>query len=124
MCAQKRSREDMFAAMRLVTSRATDQAIYAAIDLGNQYAPDVYGRFPWDLSERRGKQVGLSKAGLGAFVYEILSCGGGIDSFFCMAPTYKNSSVFIRVHLSMAQKEYIEENTKYRFDPPPIVSVS
>jgi hypothetical protein len=92
--------------------------------LGNRYNPDVYGRFPWDRSERRGKALGLSKTGLGEFVYAVPKNGGDITNFFCLAPQYHNSSVFPRVWLSMGAKKTIEAETAYRFDPPPVADVS
>lgn len=115
---------ELFNAIRKATSRATDDDIRESIRLGNKCAPDVYGRFPWDRSERRGKPVGMSKAGLGAFVYAVLSCGGGITNFFCLHPTTHNAGVFVRVHLSIKQKQHLEETTPYRFDPPPFAKVN
>ena len=90
--------------------------------MGNEYDPDIYGRFPWDRSERRGKPLGLSKAGLGEFVYAVLSHGGDITNFFVMWPKYHNSAVFVRVKLTVAAKAAIEEKTPYRFDAPPVVN--
>lgn len=110
--------------MKSVMSRVTDEDIDAAIEAGNEYAPDLYGRFPWDRSERRGKVVGLSKAGLGEFVYAVLSSGGEIASFFVMWPGVRNSAVFARVRLTMKQKEKLESETPYRFDPPPVLSLN
>ena len=92
--------------------------------LGNQYDCDVYGRFPWDRSERRGKPLGLSKAGLGAFVHAVLSHGGDITNFFCLYPGYHNSAVFARVKLTIEAKNAIESETPYRFDPPPVVNLN
>jgi hypothetical protein len=93
--------------------------IAKARELGNQYNCDVYGRFPWDRSERRGKITSLSKASLGEFCYAVLSVGGDITNFFVFNKEYHRSSIFIRVHLSIAQKEKLEAETGYRFDPPP-----
>ena len=92
--------------------------------LGNQYDCDIYGRFPWDRSEHRGKPLGLSKAGLGEFVYAVLSHGGDVTNFFCMYPNYHNSSVFVRVKLTVDAKNAIEGITPYRFDPPPVVHLN
>lgn len=97
--------------------------ITKARELGNQYNCDVYGRFPWDRSERRGKATKLSKASLGEFVHAVLSAGGDITNFFTLNKDFKGSSVFIRVFLSLAQKEKIEAETPYRFDPPPYVKL-
>ena len=92
--------------------------------LGNKYDCDVYGRFPWDSSERRGKMLGLSKAGLGAFTFAVLSHGGDITNFFCMHPQYHNSSVFARVKLTVSAKNAIEAVTPYRFDAPPVAHLN
>lgn len=88
--------------------------------LGNKYDMDVYGRFPWDRSERRGKMTNLSKASLGEFCFAVLKCGGEISSFFVFNEKYLRSPVFVRVQLSIAQKELIEAETEFRFDPPPV----
>jgi hypothetical protein len=124
MSRREKSKEELFEEIRKTASKATDDDILNAIEAGNVYHPDVYGRFPWDRSERRGKIVGMSKASLGNFVYAVLSCGGDITNFFCLQPSYRNASVYVRVHLSMKQKSFIEETTEYRFDPPPVISVS
>lgn len=92
--------------------------------MGNKYDPDIYGRFPWDRSEARGKPLGLSKAGLGEFVYAVLSHGGDVTNFFVMWPKYHNSAVFARVRLSVEAKKAIEATTPYRFDPPPVAHVN
>jgi hypothetical protein len=92
--------------------------------LGNKYDIDLYGRFPWDRSEHRGKPTNLSKASLGEFCSAVLGCGGEISSFFVFNARYLRSAVFVRVRLSIAQKEKIEAETKYRFDPPPTVHVN
>ena len=97
--------------------------IEQARELGNRYDPDVYGRFPWDRSERRGKPLGLSKSGLGEFTYAVLSHGGDVTNYFVMYPQYHNSAVFVRVKLTIKAKAEIEEKTPYRFDPPPVASV-
>lgn len=117
------SRESIFARLRGVTSKASDADINEAIDLGNICEPDVFGRFPWQRSERRGKAVGLSKAGLGNFVYAVLLSGGTITSFFVLTPT-QNAGVYSMVRLTVAQKRKIEETTEYRFDPPTRVCVN
>lgn len=98
--------------------------IVIARKLGNKYDVDLYGRFPWDRSERRGKPTSLSKSSLGEFCFAVLGCGGEINSFFAMMPSYPRSSVFIRVHLSIAQKDKIEAATPYRFDPPPTAKLN
>ena len=92
--------------------------------LGNQYDCDIYGRFPWDRSERRGKALGLNKAGLGEFVHAVLSHRGDVTNFFCLAPQYHNSAVFARVRLSIEAKQAIESETKWRFDPPPVAHLN
>jgi hypothetical protein len=91
--------------------------------LGNQYDPDIYGRFPWDRSERRGKPTTLTKTVLGEFCYAVLSVGGELSSFWAFSPKYVRSSVFIRVQLTIAQKERLEAETPFRFDPPPVARV-
>ena len=92
--------------------------------MGNKYDCDVYGRFPWDRSERRGKPVSMSKGSLGAFVHAILSNGGDITNFFTLDYTYPRASVFTRVFLSLDAKAKIEADTEYRFDPPPVAHVN
>lgn len=98
--------------------------ILKAKELGNVYNVDLKGRFPWDRSERRGKTTSLSKASLGEFCFAVLSCGGEIASIWPFSPQYNRSAVFYRVFLSIAQKEKIEAETGYRFDPPPIAHVN
>lgn len=98
--------------------------IEEARQLGNRYDCDTYGRFPWDRSERQGKALGLSKTGLGEFVYAVLSHGGDITNFFVMWPKYHNSAVFARVKLSAEAKKAIEATTPYRFDAPPVVNLN
>jgi hypothetical protein len=105
-------------------TRATEEDIAKARALGNVYDPDVFGRFPWDRSERRGKQLGLSRTALGEFANAVLSSGGDITNFFVMHPTVKNSSVFVRVHLTIQQREKLEKETPYRFDAPPVAKVN
>lgn len=92
--------------------------------LGNKYDCDVYGRFPWERSEREGKQTSLTKNSLGEFTFAVLSVGGDINSFFVFDHKYPRSAVFISVQLSIAQKEKIESETSYRFDPPPMIALS
>lgn len=92
--------------------------------LGNKYSVDMYGRFPWDRSERRGKMTSLSKASLGEFCFAVLGCGGEISSFFVFNHSYPRSAVFMRVRLSITQKEKIEAETPYRFDPPPVAHLN
>ena len=92
--------------------------------LGNQYDCDVYGRFPWDRSETRGRPLGLTKSGLGEFVFLVLSHGGDVTNFFCLYPQYHNSAVFARVKLSVAAKEAIETKSAFRFDAPPVVHLN
>lgn len=92
--------------------------------MGNRYDCDIYGRFPWDRSETQGKPLGLSKAGLGEFVYAVLSHGGDITNFFVMWPQYHNSAVFARVWLSVSAKKAIEAKTPYRFAAPPVAHVN
>lgn len=97
--------------------------IEEARKVGNKYNPDLYGRFPWDRSERRGKPTTLTKASIGEFCFAILSCGGQINEIWPFNPSYKRSAVYYRVHLTMAQKDKIETETPFRFDPPPTVHV-
>lgn len=97
--------------------------IEEARKLGNQYDPDVYGRFPWDRSERRGKTTRLSKASLGEFTYAVLKGGGKISCIWPFQIQYKNCAVFYRVWLTIAQKKKLEEETEYRFDPPPTATL-
>jgi hypothetical protein len=105
-------------------SEAISQKYAADIEkaraLGNKYDCDVWGRFPWDRSERRGRGVSLSKASLGEFAYVVLSHGGDITNYFVMWPKVKRSAVFIRVKLTITAKEAIEAETAFRFDPPPV----
>jgi hypothetical protein len=97
--------------------------IQQAKALGNNYFPDVWGRFPWDRSEHRGKPVHLSKKGLGDFVYHILKNGGDLTNFFMLA-RIDRASVFVRVWLTLQAKAKIEAETAYRFDPPPTIKLA
>lgn len=95
-----------------------------AREMDNEFDCDVYGRFPWIRSERNGKNLTLSKTGLGDFVYAVLSHGGDVTGFFAMYPKIRHSAVFASVRLTIAAKEAIEAETPYRFDVPPVLSVS
>lgn len=101
---------------------ADDVAVAKA--LGNNYPIDIYGRFPWDRSELRGRATFLSKASIGAFCYAVLSAGGEISSIWPFNANYGRSAIFYRVRLSIAQKYKIEAETTFRFDPPPTVSLA
>lgn len=98
--------------------------IEEAKKLGNHYPPDMYGRFPWDRSERRGRTTQLSKASLGDFIFPVLKCGGEVCSIWPFQPQYNRSAVFYRVRLSLAQKKKLEDETEYRFDPPPVARLA
>lgn len=98
--------------------------IEIAKTLGNGYDVDLYGRFPWDRSERRGKPTTLSKASIGEFCYAVLRSGGAIYEIWPFQPNYNRSAVYYRVRLSIAQKDKIEAETPFRFDPPPTVHLN
>lgn len=108
--------------IKLNTKYADDVKI--AREMGNQYDVDVYGRFPWDRSERRGRATTLTKASIGEFCYAVLKSGGEVASIWPFSPQYNRSAVFYRVYLSIAQKAQIEAETPFRFDPPPVVHLN
>lgn len=110
--------------MKLMTTKATEEDFAKARALKNVYDPDTFGRFPWDRSEHRGKKVGLTKKGLGDFVYAVLSVGGDITNFFVMWPDVRDSAVYTRVHLTIQQLEKLEKETPYRFDAPPVIRIN
>jgi len=92
--------------------------------MGNKYDCDIYGRFPWDRSERNGRFLTLSKASLGDFVHAVLTHGGDITNFFVMNPKVPRSAVYARVFLTIEAKEAIERETTFRFTPPPVVKLN
>ena len=104
--------------MKSLNKEQQAEATTRARALGNRYDCDLYGRFPWDRSERRGKATGLSKAGLGAFVYAVLMAGGDITSFYVFSMT-QGGAVFARVRLTLEAREQLEKDGPYCFDPPP-----
>lgn len=100
------------------------EAIKLAREMGNQYDVDLYGRFPWNRAEHRGRPTTLSKASIGEFCYAVLRAGGEISSVWPFSPQYTRSAVFYTVRLSISQKIKIEAETAFRFDPPPVAHVN
>lgn len=88
------------------------------------YECDIYGRFPWVLSERQGKQVNLSKASLGDFVFTILRNRGDIYTLWAFAPDAPRSAVFPSFKLTIEAKNKIQNETKFVIVPPARIVLS
>lgn len=100
----------------------------ACDDYKNFYNCDHYGRFPWD-TEPRGNQhdtcrnVSISKASLGEFMYEVLIRCGDATNFFALGYGARNS-VWVRVWMTLDARDDFVENTKYILNPPPMATLS
>lgn len=112
---------------KLIT-KATEHEIAEARAVGNRYDPDLYGRFPWDSGDYGDpapmRRLNLSKAALGTFVEAILRYGGAITCIHAMAPQYPRSYVQMRVFMTVAARRAFEEETGFKLDPPPTVSLN
>lgn len=111
---------------KLVT-RASEFDIARARALGNQYDPDIQGRFPWDAdsygSPEPQKRLNLSKASLGVFFEAVLRHRGDVTSIYAMNPEYARSAVLARVFLTVQGKEAFEAETGFKLRPPIVPSV-
>lgn len=65
----------------------------------------------------------LTKTSLGLFFYHVLKVGAQIGSIWPFNPKYDKSSVFITVFMTDEMMIKLENETKFRFKPPPKVHV-
>lgn len=110
---------------KLIT-RATQADIDQARALGNQYDPDIYGRFCWLTRDYggEGRALTLSKARLGLFVESVLRNRGEITQFHAMAPEYRNSYVQASVRLTVQARLIVMEETGITLENPPVLRVN
>jgi hypothetical protein len=71
----------------------------------------------YHISEREGKQVNLSKASLGNFVYHALKCSAEIYQLWAFNPNYERSSVFPAIKANQKQLDYLGEQGYYFVEP-------
>ncbi len=111
---------------KLVT-RASEFDIARARALGNQYDPDVYGRFPWvtrDYGNPESRALTLTRTRLGIFVECVLRNGGNITNFFVMRPDYPRSYVQAALRLTVQGREAVIKETGIGIEPPPVVHLN
>lgn len=65
----------------------------------------------------------LTKASLGEFFYHVLTNGAIVGQVWAFAK-YPRSSVFMTIEATDEQKDAIEKATKFKFKPPPQITLS
>lgn len=111
---------------RKLVTKATAEDIAAARALGNQYDPDVYGRFPWvtrDYGNPEGKALNVSKARLGLFFESLLRHGGDITQIYAMGIKPGNY-VQAMVKLTVQGRAAVEDETGITLERPPVMRVN
>jgi hypothetical protein len=66
----------------------------------------------------------LSKASLGEFFFEVLKVGAEIGTVWVFNRHYNRSSVHITVFMTEAMKNELETKFRYRFIPPPTITLN
>lgn len=66
----------------------------------------------------------LSKASLGEFFFEVLKIGAEIGSVWVFNHHHNRSAVYITVLMTKEMKDELETKFKYRFTPPPTISLN
>lgn len=66
----------------------------------------------------------LSKASLGEFFYTVLREGAQIGSIWSFNPAFDRSAVYVTVFMTDDMKTAIEAKTRFRFVPPPKISLN
>lgn len=109
---------------KLIT-RASEFDIARARALGNQYDPDIQGRFPWVTRDYGGdgKALTISKARLGIFFESLLRHRGDVAQVHAIQPQPR-SYVQALVRLTVSGKEAVERETGITLSPPPVVRVN
>lgn len=109
---------------KLIT-KASEFDIARARALGNQYDPDIQGRFPWVTRDYggEGKALTVSKTRLGLFFEALLRHHGDVSQLFAMGTGPRNY-VQASVRLTVSGKEAVERETGITLSPPPVVRVN
>ena len=110
---------------KLIT-RASEHDIARARALGNQYDPDVYGRFPWVTRDQNGygKALHLSEKRLGGFFAALLRHGGDVTNLFVMRPGIPRCYVQAAVRLTVQGREAVIAETGVDIESPPVARVN
>ncbi len=66
----------------------------------------------------------LSKASLGNFFYEALRIGAQIGEIWPFVPHYVRSPVYVSIFMTEEMKNYLEQNTKFKFRDPPKIHLN
>jgi len=66
----------------------------------------------------------LSKASMGNFFHHVLLTGAYIGEIWVFNHRYERSAVFVTVFMTESMKEEIESKTRYKFRPPPVISLN
>ena len=88
----------------------------------NKYILEKQGATWWHTEDF--KSPNLSKASLGEFFYEVLKIGGEIGSVWAFNRHYNRSSVYITVLMTEDMKNELETKFRYRFKPPPKITLN
>lgn len=66
----------------------------------------------------------LSKASLGEFFHEVLKIGAEIGSVWVFDRSFNRSSVYVTVFMTEDMKTELETKFRYRFTPPPKITLN
>lgn len=66
----------------------------------------------------------LSKASLGEFFHEVLKIGAEIGSVWVFDRSFNRSSVYVTVFMTEDMKNELETKFRYRFTPPPKITLN
>ncbi len=66
----------------------------------------------------------LSKASMGTFFNSVLTAGAHVGEVWVFNNKYKNSAVYVSLYMTEEMKNTIEANTKFRFNPPPVITLN
>lgn len=91
--------------------------------MGNTSVPDVYMRYAWCLDEHEGKQLILTKARLGDFVFRVLMLGGDVTQLWAFAVS-ERARVFPSVRLTCDARDELESGAGYKLRAHPVVKLN
>lgn len=66
----------------------------------------------------------LSKSSMGTFFNAVLSEGAHVGEIWVFNHNYNKSAVYVSVYMTEEMKNTIEANTKFRFNPPPVINLN
>lgn len=66
----------------------------------------------------------LSKSSMGTFFNAVLSVGAHVGDIWVFCHNYNKSAVYVSVYMTEDMKNIIESNTKFRFVPPPVITLN